>query len=117
MSSAILAARGSSFSRSSSRFGSKSEVYKATPVALPPGRLRLVTRPSPIGLGPTMKRTGMVAVASFAALADTVPPGRHDQGHPPVYQVGCQPRQPRKLTLRPTVLDPDVPAFDIAAFA
>src|SRR5262249_16321104 len=31
-------------------------------------------RPSPIGLGPTMKRTGMVAVASFAALADTVPP-------------------------------------------
>ena len=44
-------------------------------------------------------------------------PGRHDQGHPTVYQVGRQLRQPRKLTLRPTVLDPDVPAFDIAASA
>jgi len=72
-STAIFAARGSSFSRSSSRFGSNSEVYKATPVALPPGRLTLVTRPSPIGLGPTMKRIGMVVVTSFAALADTVP--------------------------------------------
>src|SRR5262245_4109447 len=105
MSSAILAARGSSFSRNSSRFGSKSEVYKATPVALPLGRLRLVTRPSPIGLGPTMKRIGMVAVASFAARADTeedrngrgrlfrrsgrhCASGRHDQGHPTVYEVG-----------------------------
>src|SRR5262245_36437820 len=34
-----------------------------------------------------------------------------------VHQVGRQLRQPRKLTVRPTVLDRDLPAFDIAAFA
>src|SRR5262249_35268694 len=44
-------------------------------------------------------------------------PGRHDQGYTAVHQVGRQLRQPRKLTVRPTVLDRDLAAFDIAAFA
>src|SRR5262249_33473363 len=44
-------------------------------------------------------------------------PGRHDQGYTAVHQLGRQLRQPRKLTVGPTVLDRDLPAFDIAAFA
>ena len=44
-------------------------------------------------------------------------PGRDDQGDLTVHQVGCQVRKPRKLTVRPAVLDRDVPAFNIAAFA
>jgi hypothetical protein len=41
------------------RFGISSEVFTPTPVRLPPGRLRLDTRPSATGSGPPMKRTGI----------------------------------------------------------
>src|SRR5499426_776325 len=41
----------------------------ATPVRLPPGRAKLATRPRSTGSPPLMKTTGIVGVASFAALA------------------------------------------------
>ena len=57
-------------SRSSPRcFATSSLNRKLTPVALPPGRARLATRPSSTGSSAKMKRIGMVAVASFAARA------------------------------------------------
>jgi hypothetical protein len=59
----------------------------------------------------------MVAVVSLAARGRHCAPGRHDEGHPAVHQVGRQLGQLRELTVRPTVLDRDVAAFDIAAFA
>src|SRR5262249_21682491 len=49
-------------------------LFTPTPVRLPPGRLRLDTRPSATGSGPVMNRTGIVAVATFAACADAAPP-------------------------------------------
>ena len=42
---------------------------KATPVALPPGRLRLTTKPCLTGSLPIMKQMGIVDVAVFAASA------------------------------------------------
>jgi hypothetical protein len=45
------------------------------PVALPPGRARLDTRPSFTGSSPTPNTIGIVVVAALAALAATVPPG------------------------------------------
>ena len=42
-------------------------------MALPPGRLRLVTRPSKIGSTPLPKTIGMVDVAAFAASAVGLP--------------------------------------------
>jgi hypothetical protein len=45
------------------------------PVTLPPGRLRLGTRPAFTGSTPTEKTTGIVVVAAFAASAAAVPSG------------------------------------------
>ena len=44
-------------------------VRLVTPVTLPPGRLRLATRPSRTGSEPSSKTIGMVVVAAFAASA------------------------------------------------
>ena len=48
---------------------------KFIPVALPPGRARLATRPSLTGSSPTPNTIGIVEVAAFAASAVTVFPG------------------------------------------
>jgi hypothetical protein len=45
-----------------------------TPVRLPPGRARLATSPASTGSTPLVKTTGIVAVAAFAASAETIPP-------------------------------------------
>ena len=52
---------------SSSRFGATSLVNWATPVTLPPGRLRLGTRPSWTGLAPVVKTMGIVKVVEAFA--------------------------------------------------
>jgi putative ABC transport system substrate-binding protein len=44
------------------------EYDRLTPVALPPGRARLATRPSLTGSSPTPKTIGIVAVAALAAI-------------------------------------------------
>jgi len=66
--------RGTRFKSSSTRFGISSEAIIAKPVALPPGRLSLCTRPSATGSGPAMKTIGIAAVAFVAACAVTEPP-------------------------------------------
>src|SRR5260370_540553 len=45
------------------------------PVALPPGRARLATRPSRTGSSPTPKAIGIVAVAALAAIVGAFPGG------------------------------------------
>ena len=47
----------------------RSTLNRLTPVALPPGRLKLATIPSLTGSPPVAKRIGIVAVAAFAASA------------------------------------------------
>jgi hypothetical protein len=36
----------------------------------------------------------------------------HEHGYPAAHEIGCQGRQPLVLTMRPAILDGDVPAFD-----
>ena len=60
---------GTNSCSSSSRFGATSTFNCVTPVTLPPGRLRLATKPSVIGSPPVSKTIGMVVVAAFAASA------------------------------------------------
>src|SRR5215467_7475477 len=48
--------------------------YTLTPVALPPGRLRLATSPALTGSSPVVKTIGTVVVAALAARAEMVPP-------------------------------------------
>ena len=56
------------------RHDSVSVTSKLTPVALPPGRLRLVTKPNLTGSCPTMNTSGIVTDAAFAANASGSPP-------------------------------------------
>src|SRR5438128_7482533 len=55
-----------------SRFAVSSTLRDLTPVALPPGRLRLATRPSATGSEPVPKTIGMLEVAALAATAPAV---------------------------------------------
>ena len=68
---------------------------KLTPVTLPPGRLRLGTRPGPTG-SPPIEDIGIVDVAAFAACAGaTTQCGNHCD--PTAHQVGREGRQPVEL--------------------
>ena len=68
-STATRTALGTSSCRSASRLATSSAAKKLTPVALPPGRARLATRPSLTGSSPTPNTIGIVAVAALAAIA------------------------------------------------
>jgi hypothetical protein len=66
-STAKRAAPGSSSCKSPSRFAASSTPMSLIPVRLPPGRLRLATRPIFTGSAPMTKTMGIVAVAALAA--------------------------------------------------
>ena len=59
---------------SSNSFGINSTANQLTPVTLPVGRARLLTRPSAIGSPPLTKTIGIVAVAFLAARTGAEPP-------------------------------------------
>ena len=66
-STANRAARGSKSRTSPSRLAASSELKVVMPVMLPPGRLRLATRPCATGSPPVLKTIGIVVVAALAA--------------------------------------------------
>src|SRR5215471_5338764 len=66
-------AAGSSSRSNPSCLGANSLNRKLTPVALPPGRAMLATRPRLTGSSVTLKTMGRLAVAAFAASAAGVP--------------------------------------------
>src|SRR5262249_14579622 len=68
-STATRAAAGTNSRNSSNRLACNSLRKKLMPVALPPGRARLATRPNWTGSPATAKTTGMVVVAALAAKA------------------------------------------------
>src|SRR5947199_2014080 len=93
-----------------------SAFIEVIPVALPPGRLRLVTRPSSTGSAPTAKTIGVVEVAALAATAAGVLPGGGDHCHLPLDEVSSQCRQFIILSCCPPELDGNVLTFDKARF-
>ena len=78
-----------------------STLKKFTPVTLPPGRLRLATRPDLTGSAPTAKTIGIVAVAALAASAAALPSG-DDHGDLPANQIGRQRRQADRFDCPPS---------------
>src|SRR5262249_15357375 len=60
---------GTTSCRSSNRFAQRSESYLLTPVALPPGRLRLTTKPAANGSRATVNTMGITEVTALAASA------------------------------------------------
>ena len=65
----MRAAPGLNSRKSPSCFAASSTEMKLTPVTLPPGRLRLATRPTLTGSPPVAKTIGTVVVAALAASA------------------------------------------------
>ena len=114
--SPITAAFGASSCSNSSRLGASVLYRKVVPVTLPPGRLRLETRPSLTASPPIENTIGMVAVAGFGGKWRRRALDRNDHGHPAANQVGRQCWQSVEATLRPAVFDRDVAALDIAGF-
>src|SRR5215470_15673650 len=101
---------GSSSDSSSSRFGISLRLKVLMPVRLPPGRLRLATRPSATGSVPTAKTIGIVEVAFFAASA--VPPAATIASNLAGDQLGSQGGQPIETQLRPAVFDHHILPFN-----
>src|SRR5262249_20715965 len=97
---AIRTAFGTKSCRSRSRFAVNSALKKLIPVALPPGRARLATRPRLIGPPGRQGTSGRA--------------GCGDHGHLSADQIGHQCRQTIVLPLQPVVLDRYVLAFDVA---
>src|SRR5215510_12364441 len=71
---AIAPGLGINWRSSSSRFVTDALERKLTPVVLPPGRLRLATRPLMTGSLPVTNTIGTVVVAALAASAEGVFP-------------------------------------------
>ena len=110
----IVVALGTSWRSSSSRFAASTLNRELTPVTLPPGRLRLATRPSAIGSPPVANTIGIVVVAALAAIAarsvarrsrspaaDQIPPPA-----PAAGRVDCRPSEirPRRSGPRRSLL-------------
>src|SRR4029453_1109938 len=110
---ATMAARGTNSWSSPSRFVSKAGDIVFTPVMLPPGRLKLATRPDLMGSSPTLKTMGMVDVAAFAACAEMVPPVAAITATWLPNQVGCKGLKFLVVAPRPAVFNADVLAFDV----
>src|SRR5262245_27452633 len=113
---AMLVAVGTSSRSTSSCFGASSTVRVATPVRLPPGRLRLATSPSATGSPAVTKTIGIVVVAAFAANAWGVPVTA-SHGHLAANEIRQQHWKSIVLILRPAIFDIHVLALDIAGFA
>jgi hypothetical protein len=70
----MTVALGTSSLINSIRLGASRLARMVTPVTLPPGRLRLATRPIFTGSVPAVNTIGIVVVAALAASAEAVPP-------------------------------------------
>ena len=106
----MRAAPGRNSRKSPSCFAASSDELKLTPVTLPPGRLRLATRPSLTGSPPVAKTIGTVVVAALAASAPGVLPTITETCRR--SKVGHETGQPVELVVGVPLLDRDVAALD-----
>ena len=110
----IVVALGTSWRSSSSRFAPSWPARKLTPVTLPPGRLRLATRPSLTGSPPVSEDDRHRRGCGLGRERRTAV--HDDHGDRQANQIGHQRRQAIYLILRIAVFDRDVLALDEACF-
>ena len=82
---------------------------------LPPGRLRLVTRPRITGSLPVMNKTGMDSCA-LACKGRRRAAGSHEDGHPVANEISRQCRQAVVMAKRPAVFDRKILALAMTGF-
>src|SRR5262245_9559170 len=87
-----------------------------SPVALPPGRLKLSTSPSLTGSPPTPNTIGMVDVARLAARGEGSPPTATSTLTPRRTSSAASAGRGTVLTARPPVFDQQILALNVAAF-
>src|SRR5262245_33979695 len=111
------AALGSSSCRSSSRFAASSTPKSVMPVTLPPGRLRLATRPGLHRVAGGAKHDRDRRRCVLGCKCRRHAEGRGDEGDLAANEVGCQFRQAIDVVMRPPEFDGHVLALDVAALA
>ncbi len=116
-SAAKRAAPGSSSCSSPSRLVPVSTLMALIPVTLPPGRLRLATRPSWTGSPPVRKTIGIVVVAALAASTDADVPGVTMTATRRRTRSAANSGSRCGFVLRPAVFDRHVVALGEAWFA
>src|SRR5262249_54034172 len=104
---AIRSTLGTSSCSRPSRFASIWFVKKLTPVRLPPGRLRLATRPDLTGSAPIANTMGMVEVAAFIASAETSRAGK-DHGDFGSDEFGGKRWQSTDVAFRKNILNRNI---------
>jgi len=86
-------------------------VSRVTPVALPPGRLKLATRPSATGSPPIPNTIGIVDVGRERGRLSAS--GR-EHGHSPGYQFRRHGRQEIVAAARPAELDGKILTLNVS---
>ena len=84
------------------RFASMRLVIRVTPVTLPPGRLKLSTRPALTGSPPIPNTIGIEDVALLGRERRRVAANRSEHVDPAAHQIGRQVRQAIVLTVAPS---------------
>jgi hypothetical protein len=102
--------------RSSIRLPARSAVWFVRPVALPPGRARLATRPLATGFPAIGKTIGMADVACFAAMTAGVPCVTM-MSTLSLTELSHELGEAFVASLRPAILDRDITTFRPAEFA
>src|SRR5580704_9748157 len=111
----ISATFGTSSRSKPSRFDSISWVQSVKPVTLPPGRLKLATRPALTGSHPKHDRDRRGCFGGGDSRNITT--DTNQNSHLVPDQLGGQSRQPVIIALRPTELNLEILPFDKTAFS
>src|SRR5262249_55756725 len=107
MRKAMTVACGTSSYNSCNRLVIAAGPNMVTPVALPPGRLRLSTKPS-LTRSPNMPNTIGCLSSCLGDLRRRIAPTCDYYGDLSAYQIGCKLRQSIIVTLSPTILNGDI---------
>src|SRR5262245_41781009 len=113
-SSPIVVALGTSSVNNSIRLAIRSLVNMLIPVMLPPGRLRLPTRPAPTEIAGGHHNDRNSGCPGFGWGGRTVAE-RSNYGDTPTHQIGQQRRQSFVVIFRPAIFDCDTASFNVAS--
>src|SRR6516164_1332972 len=116
MSAARRAAPGTSSCNSARRLATTTAVRKFTPVALPPGRPMLATRPRLTGSSTTPKTIGMGRGSGFCRACAGRGARHGNYRNPTADQIGYQFHHAIVLPVSPAIFDRDVLTFHKSGF-
>ena len=117
MSTAMVVAAGTS-SRSIQVASRSSRIATLMiPVTLPPGRARLVTRPSPTGSSAAREDDGNRCRRCLGRQRRIAAARRNDHGHLTANEIGRECRESIVLTLRPSIFNHNILPLDDTRFS